>query len=454
MENRFMHKLGKIHSSLSQTQIIALGFLTIILLGTGLLMLPVSSRSGEVGNVLHCFFTAVSATCVTGLVMYDTWLHWSIFGQVVIIIMIQIGGLGFVTIGIFLSIILRRKVGLKVRELMQESVNMPQIGGMVKLARRIVLGSLLIEGIGGILLSIRFVPEYGWWRGIYYGFFHSISAFCNAGFDLMGDQGAYSSLVNYYDDWLINLVIMALITLGGIGFLVWSDVLINGIKFRRYLLHTKIVIIVSTVLLFAGAGFFYLFERNNVLADMSISGKILASFFNSVTTRTAGFNTVDMGALTEASKLLDTVLMFIGGSPGSTAGGIKTTTIAVMYLSVWATVRGTAGANVLGRRLEDNAFRQAGAVFMINLTLAMGGTFLISHMHPFTLPDVLLETFSAMSTVGISTGITREMNAVSELMLALLMYLGRVGSMSFALALMQSKRVAHVMQPAEPITIG
>ncbi len=454
MENRFIHKLEKVQRSLSQTQIIAIGFMSIILLGTFLLMLPVSSREGEVGNVLHCFFTAVSATCVTGLVVYDTWLHWSIFGQLVIIVMIQIGGLGFVTIGIFLSMILHRKIGLKVRGLMQESVSMPKLGGMVKLAKRIVLGSLLIEGVGGVILSIRFVPEYGIVRGIYYGFFHSVSAFCNAGFDLMGHQGAYSSLVNYYDDWIVNLVIMGLIMVGGIGFLVWSDVIDHGLKFRKYLLHTKIVLIVSTILLLGGSGLFYLFERNNLLADMSISGKILTSLFNAVTTRTAGFNTVDMAALTEASKLLDTVLMFIGGGPGSTAGGIKVTTVAVMYLSVWSTIRGTAAVNVLGRRLDDNAFRRAGAVFMINITLALGAAFLILSMHSFEMPDVFLETFSAISTVGISTGITRDMNVAEEVILALLMYLGRVGSMSFALALMQSKQVVHVKQPVEQISIG
>ena len=241
--NGLFKKLYRVRGHLSQTQFIAYGFLAIILTGTFLLMLPLSSRSGEASGFLNCLFTATSATCVTGLVAYDTWSHWSLFGQLVILAMIQTGGLGLVTIGVFLSIVLRRKIGLKERGLMQESINALQIGGVVRLAKRIVVGTAVLEGAGAVLLALRFIPEYGAARGIYYGVFHAISAFCNAGFDLMGFQGPFSSLVHFYDDWVVNLVVMSLIVIGGIGFIVWDDISRNKFRVRRYMLHTKIVLL-------------------------------------------------------------------------------------------------------------------------------------------------------------------------------------------------------------------
>ena len=241
-----------------------------------------------------------------------------------IITLIQIGGLGFITIGVFLSMVLRRKIGLKERGLMQESVNTLQIGGMVRLAKKIIIGTVLFEGTGALILALRFIPEHGIIKGTYYGIFHAISAFCNAGFDLMGWQGEYSSLVNFYDDWVVNLVIMSLIVIGGIGFVVWDDVSRKGLKVHKYMLHTKIVLLTTFVLVFGSAWLFYRFEQNNLLVGMNTSGKILTSLFSSVTARTAGFNTTDTASLTDASKLLTVILMFIGGSPGSTAGGVKT----------------------------------------------------------------------------------------------------------------------------------
>lgn len=454
MGTRLVHKFYQARSHLTQTQFIAYGFMGVILTGTLLLMLPISSRSGEVGNFLNCLFTATSATCVTGLVVYDTWTHWTLFGQLVIITLIQIGGLGFITIGVFLSIILRRKIGLKERGLLQESVNALQIGGIVRLAKKIVMGTALIEGTGALILALRFIPELGFARGIYYGVFHSISAFCNAGFDLMGFQGEYSSFVNYYDDWVINLVIMSLITIGGIGFIVWDDVSRNGLKVKKYMLHTKIVLLTSAVLLFGGGLLFYLFERNHLLVGMNASGQILTSLFSSVTARTAGFNTVDTAALTDASKFLTAILMFIGGSPGSTAGGVKTTTIIVMYLYLWSTIQRTHGVNAFGRRLEDDALPRAAAIFTINLTLAVTATLIIMAIQQIPLSDVLFETFSAIGTVGMTTGITREMVPLSRFILVFLMYCGRVGSLSFALSFTQHKKVAQVQQPMERITIG
>lgn len=439
---------------LSQTQFIAYGFLTIILTGTLLLMTPWASKGGKPVTFINCLLTATSASCVTGLIAYDTWTQWSLFGQLVILTMIQIGGLGFITIGVFLSIVLRRKIGLKERGLMQESVNTLHIKGVVKLAKKIVIGTVIFEGTGAFLLALRFIPELGFLKGVYYGIFHSISAFCNAGFDLMGYQGEFVSLVNYYDDWLVNLVIMSLIVIGGIGFIVWDDLSKNKLHFRKYMLHTKIVLLMTTILIFGSAALFYITERNNLLVGMNTSGKILTSLFSSVTARTAGFNTVDTGALTDASKFLTIILMFIGGSPGSTAGGIKTTTLMVLLLCVYSNVKRTSGMNIFGRRLMDDAVKPAATIITINMMLAVGAAFIIMTIQPLPGLDVMFETFSAIGTVGMTTGITRDLLPASRLIITLLMYCGRIGSLSFALAFMQKKKTAHVMQPAERITIG
>lgn len=311
-------KLIHARRHVSQTQFIAYGFFCIIITGTLLLMLPFASRDGQSEPFLNCLFTATSASCVTGLVVADTWSQWSLFGQLVILTMIQIGGLGFITVGVFISIVLRRKIGLKERGLMMESVNTLQIGGVVRLAKKIIIGTCIFEGTGAVLLAIRFIPQFGFLRGLFYGIFHSISAFCNAGFDLMGGQTPYSSFVAYYDDWLVNLVIMSLIIIGGIGFIVWDDLSRNKLHFRKYMLQTKIVLVTTAILVFGGGLLFYLLERNHLLVGMNTSGKILTSLFSSVTARTAGFNTTDTAALTDGSKLLTIILMFIGGSPGST----------------------------------------------------------------------------------------------------------------------------------------
>lgn len=449
-----LKKLYQVRSHLTQTQFIAYGFLGMILMGTLLLMLPISSKTREASSFLNCLFTATSASCVTGLVAYDTWSHWSLFGQLVVLTMIQIGGLGFVTIGVFLSIVLRRKIGLKERGLMQESVNTLEIGGVVRLAQKIIVGTAIFEGTGAVLLAIRFIPQFGLARGIYYGIFHSVSAFCNAGFDLMGCQGPYNSLVNYYNDWLVNLTVMSLIVIGGIGFIVWEDLNRHGLHFHRYMLHTKIVLLTTFVLLFGSAWLFYRFEENNLLAGMDTSGKILTSLFSSVTARTAGFNTVDTGALTDASKMLTVILMFIGGSPGSTAGGVKTTTIIVMYLHLWSSIQRTYGVNAFGRRLEDDVLKRASAIFMVNLTLALGASLFIMATQQFPVMDVLFESFSAIGTAGMTTGITRDLNSWSRLVIVFLMYCGRVGSLSFALSFTQHKKVARIQQPIGRITIG
>ena len=447
--------LHRIENKMSRTQIIALGYFLVIAIGTLLLLLPVSTEPGESTSFLTALFTATSATCVTGLVVVDTSINWTMFGQTVILAMIQIGGLGFVTIGVLFAMFLNKKITLKTRGLLQESMNTNQVGGVVRLTRKVLMGTLLIEAAGAFLLALRFIPEFGFWKGSAFGIFHSISAFCNAGFDLMGgSRGAYNSFVSYSDDLLVNLVVMSLIVIGGIGFLVWDDVTRHGLHFHKYRLHTKLVLSVTAVLIFGGALLFYIFERKNLMQGMGAKETVLTSLFSAVTARTAGFNTIDTAALTTSSKLLTIVLMFIGGSPGSTAGGIKTTTLIVMIIYVISNLRNSRGCNVFGRRLEDDAIRKASNVTVISLFLAVSASIIICYLQPLPLEDVLFEVFSAIGTVGMSTGITRDLTAASRLVIVFLMYCGRIGSMAFALSFMERKKVAPVQCPMEKVMIG
>lgn len=448
------NKYKKWRDSLSRMQIIALGFFLIIMTGTLLLMLPISSRTGTWTGFWDSLFTATSATCVTGLVMVDTYVHWNLFGQLVILTMIQIGGLGFMTVGVLFSLVIHRKIGLRERGVLSESVNAIQIGGIVHLVKKILMGTLIIEGTGALLLSIRFCGELGFARGIYYGIFHSISAFCNAGFDLMGYQGEFASLVNYSGDWLVNLTIMSLVIIGGIGFLVWDDLTQKKFHFRKYRVHTKIVLITTFILVFGGALLFYLFESGNLAKGMGPGETFLTCMFDSVTPRTAGFNTTDIARLSDSSKLLSIILMFIGGSPGSTAGGIKTTTFVVFLLYVRANIKRTRGVNIFRRRIDEDAIKKASAVACTNLVLALGAALLICAVQGMDLRDVLLETFSAISTVGMSTGITRDFVTVSKAAVIVLMYCGRVGSLSMALSFTEKKKMSPVELPEEKILIG
>lgn len=441
--------------NISQAQTIALGFFIVILTGTLLLMLPISSRDGQSIGFIPALFTASSATCVTGLVVVDTYTHWSLFGQIVIITLIQIGGLGFVTLGVLFAMVLNRNIDLKQRTLIRESVNSIQLGGVVKLVKKILMGTVMFELAGAVILSIFFVPRLGLGRGIYYGIFHSISAFCNAGFDLMGYKALYSSFTAEYDSIIINMTIMSLIVIGGIGFIVWDDISKHGLHFKKYMLHTKIVLSTTAFLIFGGALLFYIFEKDNLMADMSLKGKVLASLFSSVTARTAGFNTIDTASLTSSSKLLTIILMFIGGSPGSTAGGVKTTTVSAIIFYVWNNLRGGTDCNIFKRRINDATVKKAGVIICINLMLGLAGTLAICHLQSGALiSDVLFEVYSAIGTVGMSTGITRDLIDASRIIIALLMYCGRVGSMTFALAFTERKSVARISLPEEKITVG
>jgi len=443
-----------IRKHLTRTQWIAVGFLVIILCGTCLLMLPVSSRESGGTDFLSAFFTATSATCVTGLVVVDTYRHWTLFGQLVILLMIQVGGLGFVTIGVTILLMMGRRIGLADRGLLRDSVNTLELGGIVRLAKLIVKGTLLTEGVGAVLLSIRFVPEFGPLEGIYYGIFHSISAFCNAGFDLMGRFEAYSSLVRYADDWLVNLTTVSLILIGGLGFVVWRDLHKNRFHVRKYTLHTKMVLTALAVLVIFPTLLFWLLERGGVLAELNGSGQFLGSLFAAVTPRTAGFNTTDVAGMGDAGKLLTLVLMLIGGNPGSTAGGVKTTTVMVLLFYVVSMIQHRDGVNIYGRRLEDGMIEKAAIVFTLTLSMAVTASFLICAVDHLPLTDVLLETFSAVDTVGMSTGITRQTGVCSRVILILLMYCGRIGSLSFALAFTDKKQKSSLRQPMERINIG
>ena len=438
----------------STTRLIAFGFAMIILTGTLLLTLPFANKSGH-GNMLNSLFTATSATCVTGLVVADTYQNWTTFGQLVILCMIQVGGLGFMTIGAYISVILKKRIGLQEREQLQESVNTLEIAGVVRLVKKIVQGALCIEFLGAVLLSFRFIPRFGVVKGIYYSLFHAVSAFCNGGFDLIGTEEAYSSLVAYEGDILVNLVIVALILVGGIGFIVWDDVARNKWHFKRYLLHSKIVLTVTFLLTVIGTVLFLLTENNAAFAGMSPLEKVLGALFSAVTPRTAGFNSVDTAALSNSGKLITMVMMFVGGSPGSTAGGVKTTSVIVLLFYAGAMVLNKEDINLFGRRLTDEVVKKANAVVIINATLTIVATVIIMALQPLlNFEDVLFEVLSAIGTVGMTVGITRDLDIIARVILIVLMYCGRLGSLSFALVFAQKNTSAPMRQPQEKIIVG
>ncbi len=447
-------KKKKIAAKKSTTRQIAFGFAMIILAGTLLLSLPIANRSGH-GDPLSALFTATSATCVTGLVVADTYQNWTIFGQLVILCMIQVGGLGFMTIGAYISVLLKKRIGLKERERLQESVNTLEIAGVVRLVKKIVQGALCIEGLGAVLLAFRFVPRFGAARGIYFAVFHAISAFCNGGFDLMGVDEAYSSLVAFEGDIVVNLVVVTLILVGGIGFIVWDDVARHKWHFRKYLLHSKIVLTTTLVLTAAGTVLFLVTEDQAAFAGMGPLERFLGALFSSVTPRTAGFNSVDTAALSNSGKMLTMLMMFIGGSPGSTAGGVKTTSMIVLLFYAVAMVLNREDINLFGRRLTDEVVKKANAVVVINATLTIIATIVIMALQPLLdFEDVLFEVLSAIGTVGMTVGITRDLNIISQVIIIVLMYCGRLGSLSFALVFAQKSASASVRQPQEKIIVG
>ena len=381
----------------TNVEILALGFAIVILVGTFLLLLPISSNHTD---FLDALFTATSATCVTGLVVYDTATHWTLFGQIVILILIQIGGLGFITIGVFLATYLKKKISLRQRGLIEESVSSLKLAGGVKLVKHIIKGTFLFEGIGAVILSLVFIEDFGLLKGIYLGIFHSVSAFCNAGFDLLGIIEPYGSLTPYASNIVVNITIMILIIIGGLGFVVWQDLYEKKLHFRNYLLQTKIVLITSFIFIFGGAFLFYIFEYQHALASLSSEEAILASFFQSITCRTAGFNTIDVSHLKPATSLLMMLMMFVGGSPGSTAGGIKTTTFAVLIIFVYSTMTNKSEANAFNRRFDSKTIKKACSVFLINFIFIIISSFIIFNDQPhLPMQDTFFEIFSALGTV-------------------------------------------------------
>lgn len=444
----------KLLRKLSPTRVIALSFAIVILAGTILLSLPVSTRTGEGTNIIDALFTATSATCVTGLAVCDTYTHWSMFGQIVIMCLCQVGGLGFMSFMSLFSIFLHKKIGLHERLLLVQSSGYIRLSGVVKLIKGIFIGTISFELIGAIFLTIAFYPEMGLGKSIYYGIFHSITAFCNAGFDLMGFRVPYSSLTYYETNPLVILTISALIVIGGMGFFVWSDVLKNRFKFSKYSLHSKIVIYSTAVLLLGGWFLYYMFELKGNLYDLSYPDKILSSLFMSVSTRTAGFAATDFSQMSEAGALLTMCLMFIGGGAGSTAGGIKTTTIAVLFMTVMAFAKGKKEVVIFKKRIDNDTIRHSAAIFLVYMVAVILGTAIICVTDSIGLKESLFETISAIGTVGYSMIGTQNLSDLAHIVLIVLMYGGRIGFMSLMMVFWENENKEQIQRPVEKIMIG
>ena len=440
---------------LTPARIIIFGFLALILFGALLLTLPVSTRDGLGASFEDALFTATSATCVTGLVVQDTYTYWSPFGQAVVLALIQIGGMGVVTMALAIFTITGRRIGLKQRVVMQETVSAPHVGGMVRLVGFIVRGTLLVEGAGAVVLALRFCPQFGFGKGLWFAVFHSVSAFCNAGFDLMGESGAFSSLVHYSADPLVNIAIMALITIGGIGFFVWDDLLQNGLHFRRYRLQTKLVLVTSGLLIVLPAAYLYFVEFSHPQwAGLSAGERVLAALFQSVTTRTAGFNTIDQTALSGPALMLCTLTMLVGGSPGSTAGGFKTTSLAVLVLCVASVLRQRDSIQVFSRRFPPVVLRHTATLVTLYAGLFLAGAMAICEWDGVPLSAALYETASAIATVGLTVGITPGLGLASHLVLVFLMYFGRVGGLTLRYAVAGAHPAPHGTLPEEKVNVG
>ncbi len=434
----------------SSFRVIILSFFILIMLGTVLLMLPISSRERCVTPFSDSLFTAVSATCVTGLVVKDTATYWSLFGQAVILILIQIGGMGVITVGLAVIKASGKKIGLWQRSTMQEAISAPKVGGIVKLTGFIVKISVIIELTGAALMAPVFCRDFGIVKGIWYSLFHSISAFCNAGFDLMGVREPFSSLTSYGSNAYINIIIMLLIIIGGIGFLVWNDIAVQKHKLKRYTLQSKVVLATSAFLIILPALYFFFFEYGG----LDLGERTLSSFFQSVTARTAGFNTQDLNAMDESGRAIMITLMLIGGSPGSTAGGIKTATFAVLFFAAVTVFSRRNDVQCFKRRISEETVRTAGAILFAYLALFFGSGLAISRIENLPLLTCLFETGSAIGTVGLTLGITGEISILSRAILMILMFFGRVGALTLIYAALPSADSNHSRLPLEKITVG
>ena len=431
-------------------QIIIFGFAGEIILGALLLMLPISCREGRVTPFLDSLFTSTSAVCVTGLVLHDTAQYWSVFGQGVIILLIQIGGMGVITVAVSLAIISGKKISLMQRSTMQEAIAAPKVGGIVRLTGFIIKSAFFLELLGAVVMIPAFCRDYGI-RGLWMAFFHSISAFCNAGFDLMGAGGQpFSSLTGYVTNPVINFTIMFLIVTGGIGFLTWDDICTNRLHLHKYRMQSKVILCTTVTFLLIPALYFFFFE----FGTLPLGERILASMFQSVTPRTAGFNTVDLNTLSEAGKCIVIILMLVGGAPGSTAGGMKITTIAVLFATTIATFCRKEHPHFFGRRLGDDVVKSAATVLLMYIVMFWTGALIISISEGLPMLTCLFETASAVGTVGLSLGITPQLGILSRIILIILMFLGRVGGLTLVFAALSGVRRNVSMLPQEKIMVG
>ena len=435
--------------SLNAVQYLAVSFACVILVGALLLMLPIASRNGQSIPFLDALFTAASASCVTGLVLYDTWTQFTFFGQAVILLMIQVGGLSFMTVTILVSVLLGQRISLHRRSVLMDTIGALQMGGVVRLTRRALTVTAACEGVGALALMVWFCPRYGL-RGVWMSVFHAVSSFCNAGFDLLGTG---SSLTTVACEPYLNIVLMLLIVAGGMGFLVWDDALTHGRNFRRWRLHSKIAFTSTLVLFLLGGVAFFIIEGDNAFAGHTVGEKALMAAFQSVTPRTAGFNTVDLMALSESGTLLTIVLMFIGAGSGSTGGGIKVNTFSVIVLSALNRVRRKDDVELFGRRIEEKDIGKAYSTVTMYFLVCMTGCMVLC-LQGITLDDALFESISAMGTVGLTRGVTPTLPALSKLVVAMMMFAGRVGSMSVAMAITRDRPAAKRRNVAEGILIG
>ncbi|MBP3469660.1 MAG: Trk family potassium uptake protein [Lachnospiraceae bacterium] len=440
---------------LSSAQIIAIGFFMVIMVGCMLLMLPVATSDGRGASFLDALFTATSSVCVTGLAVQNTATYWSFFGQLVILFLIQVGGMGVVTVAVCIAILSGKRIGLMQRTLMQESIAGPSMRGIVRLTSFILKITVATELLGAVFMAPVFCRQFGPAKGLWYAVFHSISAFCNAGFDLMGTKTPFCSLMGYMGQPVINIVIMVLIIWGGIGFLTWEDIFANTWNWKKYRMQSKVILIATALFIVLPAAYFFFIEfAREEWAGMPVGQRVLASFFQSVTTRTAGFNTVDFAEMTEGSQAIVIMLMLIGGSPGSTAGGMKTTSIVVLLASTLSVFQKNEDAHCFGRRIGIETVKYAAAVMVMYITLFSAGGIAISMIEELPVTDCLFETASAIGTVGLTLGLTPGLSAASRVILILLMYLGRVGGLTVVFAAMSNRKIPQSKYPQEKIAVG
>lgn len=453
MENIIFRKKNRKITNISPTRVIVVSFASLILISGTLLNLPIASNDGQSIGFLNAIFTATSATCVTGLVIADTLTQWSLFGQIVIIFTIQIGGLGIITLATFFSVLLGRRVSMKGRVLAQESLNYFTYDGVLNLVKNVVLITFYIEFVGALLLASRFVPEYGA-KGVYMGIFHSVSAFCNAGFDLIG---GYKSLTGYNDDPIVIYTTALLIIIGGLGFMVWRDLYENP-NLKGLHLQTKLVLIMSGSLIVIGGLFFFLIEFSNPLTmgPLGLMEKINAAIFHSVTCRTAGFNSLSTNDMTEVSKIGTVLLMFIGAAPGSTGGGIKVTTAGIIIMAIVCNIRGLEDTIILRRKVARDVVYKSLSIAGLGITIIFIMTTIIIGVEHINFINVLYEVTSAFGTVGLSTGITPGLHGISKALLIFTMFLGRVGPLTFAIAVAMRSHKEHenIVYPEGKIVVG